>query len=364
MDDDVDGVTSVADIDNDIEFINLDDDVNVDEAVDDVSEDDADSTTEGRNQSSESIHSDNDSVNVDGNEFYVLAQHWKEEGLIPDDAIVEKDISPEKLDELYRARLDASLDSDRELYKKEWLTEYRDRLEAYGVNPDMFFEDDSVHTARVQLAAYTQLADSDYYDLEDASTTIPSMGIEYYLSKGMDYDEAKELYERDTMDKGEEELFSKYQNHFKNSIPKLEQIISNHEQSIIDERANKAKADAEAINKIISLRKIGDREYSKEDMEKVAHGLMVKDQIYESPRGERRRVTLFDKIRMEINDSPEKLLAFAADAILGIDNAVIKDRSETIGKNKILNELAKAGGSTAYRKSTVSANDDGLFIPI
>lgn len=299
--------------------------------------------------------SQEEDVPVEGNEFFVLGNVWKESGLLPQNAELKPDMTSQELEAMYRQAAD-------ERNKSELRAEIGNKLEALGVDPDEVFTDE-FKNERMFQRQYEAIGNMTYEDMQaktdDVQKVLRSLGMEYYYSKSddkLDEDEIKALVDKDLNDNYEEDLFNKYQDYFSQRATQIREYIEQTKAQKQQQRAAEAQKNREYVEKQLKSGGLGNRQLSDAEIKKVADGMFKKDQVYVNKRGDRMRVTLFEKKRLEARDDLDKQLSLAAQIILGVNEPAIKEKSERVGAMKLLDGIAKASGVTEIIDSKKNSN--------
>lgn len=277
-----------------------------------------------------------------GSIAYVMAKKWQEEGRIPKNVEIKADIDEFELERLYLQNVDSEA-------LKIFKTEISERLKARNLNPEEFFNNDDLYQQRKLQQEYADLAKITYDELveksEDATEALKLLGMEYHYSRNanLEEDEAKALVIQDINSTDEEKLLKRYTAQFASHAQTLNTQIAAAEKGLKQKQAARAESDAAQIQKLLESGKIGGRQFSPEEVKRMNDGLRKEDQIYDGPQG-KKRVSLYEKKRMEAEDSLEKQLEIAAFLILGINEEDIKDKSKRVGGQTMLEKLANASG--------------------
>ena len=312
-------------------------------------------------EASSSIQSsDNAKLDEEGNEFYLLGKHWQETGIIPDSVKLNPNITSLELEDIYR-------EVTRENVVAQIRTEISDSLISKGLNPDEIFNlsNDLDAAFLKQYQAISQLTFDELYDnSEDITDSVRRIGKEYYYSKmgeNVSEDEVDALVEIDFQKLSDEDAFDKYISQFSKQAKALEHKIANKNAERVKREEAKAKEDYQSINKWLETSGLSSKEQSI-----MKDAITKKNEIYDNGNGVRRRVTLFEKRRLESEEDIRKQLEIAKFLIFGIDESKLKEQSERVGTFSTLDKIAKASGivnTNIKNKNGWSKKvDDALFI--
>lgn len=288
--------------------------------------------------------------NADGsdidNEFYHRAQYWKEIGRLPENAEVSDDITVEELEALY-------LKHREEDVFKTVRGKIAERLEAKGVDAEEVFESEEDLPLKF-IKYYEDYGNMTYDEMleksDDIQATIRGMGVDYYMSKGsLSDEEVKQAVKADMNNYLEEELHTKYSTHFRGEAASLRQQYDSAKAERERKEAEKDKANYDTVKKLMESGKVLNRQYSSEEITKIQNALYKRDQWYDDGI-KKRRVTLFEKKRLEQRNNPEKLLENAIKIILDVDESTVAEKHRRSGALEMLGKVAKAG--SGGRRST------------
>jgi hypothetical protein len=302
-----------------------------------------------------------------GNEFYWRGRYYQEKGILPADAKLDHEMTDLELEDLYENAL-------AEKVEARFKAKYSDQLEARGINPTEFFSDDQYYD-RLFQQQYETIGKTTYDELLektdlDVSDAIKKLGAEFYISRSgnqLDEEEVSALVDKDFVANSEEDLFEKYRKYFADQAKKLESKLKTDSQTKAQKATAKAESDAAIVKQTLESGEIGGKKYTPDEITKIQNAMFKKDQVYTSPDGTRRRVTMFEKLRLEATHDIKKQLQFAANMILGINEETIKDKSERAGALNMLNRIANAQGVNIHnqnKKNNPSEKKDPVYSDI
>lgn len=331
-----------------------------DEGGDDPNSGATDENDENKSSSTTTTTTSTDETETKGaesNGIYIVATHWKETGILPEDVEIKPNITDLELLEIYKERADQRAYNER-------MTTVRERLEMKGLNADEILSDDDLFDDRQFLENYTAIGQLTFQDLSERSKDIQSdlkrLGTEYYMRTSggkLKEDKVAQLVETDISSNDEETLFNQYRDFFKSEARTIASNIQSIEKERRQQADAKAQADAAYIKQKLESGNIVGRKLTPQEVNKVMEGMFVKNQYYEGPNGKAKgRITLLEKRRLEAENNLDLQLSEAVNRILGIDVKSIEDRSERTGAINMLNNLAKASSVSSSKNVSKNSN--------
>ena len=277
------------------------------------------------------------------NPISILAKSFKEEGILPDDVEIPDNITDVQFAELYRS-------SKEELIRNEIRQEL---IEKEGLSPEILATAKQIHLGVSpkeieQVNLFTGLAniafDEDADNYEDVAGQYLNL---YYRDINFDETLIERQVERDLNSDSEDltQVLAVAKRHFFN---KAKTVKDEHEAKVKAAEAKRAQDEKDKVDgmeKLLTSGVIKGVKYSKSDMEKVRKALFDKSEIYVDKDGNKHRVTLYQKRRMEIASDFEYSFKQIVDVVLGPKEAKSGAEVEEKVKRSILSDLNKAVSS-------------------
>lgn len=294
------------------------------------------------------------------NEFYLVAKVWQERGRLSPDFELDPKMSQLDLEELRIKQTEKDV-------LNRIKTQISDKLSANGVDPDKIFNEKSQEEYfRDQYAVIASLTyDGLLEKSSDITSTLKNIGTEYWIAKSsgtLEPDDVAPNVEKDLNENTEEELLVKYQKFFDKESKRLDSKIKEDAALKASEAADKVRNDAIYIKQKLASGQIGNKKYSPEQIAKVINGMQVEDQIFDDGKGTRRRVTLFEKKRLEKSSTLDKQLEYAVNLILeDEDPAITKEKEKRVHTVDTLSRLADVVTSSHSDKNKKPTNKKQAF---
>lgn len=280
-------------------------------------------------------------VQITGNPIKIIAQDWKAKGHLPEDLEVADNITAEELEDLFR-------NHKEKLIKEEIRTSVLDELRDQGVDSEI------IETARLikygvpkeqisQAEAYNVLGSVQLDPNDDSYEGYARQVLfQFYADKGFAADKIDRYVERDIEAEDVESLVSDAQQYFLQKAIEYKQYFKQVESQQIQQQRQQAEQTVSTMNQFLDKGEIAGRKYSKEQMAQVKKALFDKTEVITDAQGNRRRVTPYEKKRMEYQSNFELNLKSVVDFILGYDAKASEDEGRLKGKSDALRELNKA----------------------
>lgn len=295
------------------------------------------------------------------NEYLILAKHWQQTGMLDEGVELKADMTEQDLEDLFLGNMQSKLE-------RRIIDKYASKLESKGIDPNEFFaRNDDVDA---YISQYEQIGKLTYEDLQEKSTntleSVRHLGEAYYKSKGPDLGETeiKALVDNDLRLGYEEDLFQKYRDYFGDFAKELRVESENRRKADEEKKNQELSQTSEEIKEKIKDMTIGGHKLNENQSKELHDAVFLRNQIYDDGI-RRRKVTLFEKLRLESENDVEKQLGLAAYLLFGINDKKIGEISERKGAVSMLDKLAKANimgiTSTPGRKIKKDIDDD-IFI--
>lgn len=277
-------------------------------------------------------------VKISGNPIKVIAKDWKSKGYLPEEYEVPDDISEEQLEEVYRVHKEKLIES-------EVRTRILDELRAEGV------DDDVLETAKLLRhgVPQEQISQADAFHVlgsvqlnpedENYEGYASQVLTQYYADKGFSSDKITRYVERDMEDDDVVALVEEAQSHFKQRAVQMRQYFAQVEAHKVAEEQQRVQQTVASMNQYIERGEIAGRKYTKEQMGQVKRALFDKTEVVVDAQGNRRRVTAYEKKRLEYQNDFELNFKSVVDFILGYDAQAIEAEGKLKGKSEALREL-------------------------
>lgn len=280
-------------------------------------------------------------VKIAGNPISIIAKDWKSKGYLPEEFEVTDGISEEELEEAYRTHKESLVES-------EIRTRILDELQSQGYEPEL------VEVAR--LIKYgvprEQISEAEAYEIagnvrldpnsEEYEGYASQIMSQYYADKGFGADKIQRYVERDMEDDDFESIVDEAQAYFRDKAVQYKQYFQQVSQYQEQESRRQAEESVQRMSTFLDKGEIAGRRYSKEQMAQVRKALFERTEVVVDAQGNRRRVTPYEKKRLEYQNNFELNFRSVVDFILGYDPQTIEEEGRLKGKNEALKELNKA----------------------
>ncbi len=280
-------------------------------------------------------------VKIAGNPISIIAKDWKSKGYLPEDFEVTDSLSEEELEEAYRKHKEALIES-------ELRTQILDELKNDGYEPEL------VEVAR--LIKYgvpkEQISEAEAYEIAGNVRLDPNSDeyenyarhimAQFYADKGFSPEKIQRYVDRDVEDDDFENIVDEAQAYFRERAVQYKQYF---QQVTQQQEAESRRQAEEAVNKMSSYLDKGEiagRKYTKEQMAQVRKALFERTEVVVDAQGNRRRVTPYEKKRLEYQSNFELNFRSVVDFILGYDPKTIEEEGRAKGRNETLKELNKS----------------------
>ena len=306
-----------------------------DEASEDKDNDaDADADKEEEEEEEEEA---SDVIEEDLNPSAVIAEHWKEKGILPEDFEITEDFSAENLnDVLYKA----TDESRRQQIVNEYLEEQglsRDHIElkkrdVAGITE----EDDAILRQYAQLSRAKLDSESENYE-EDLQVYFEN----FYYSTGMPAEKIKELAEADVQDEENHERNIKLAaQHF---AKKTKEISAEIEEKLQTWQQSRRKKEDEYRGNVERMLKepIEGIDYDEKQQAFIKNAFFNKSEVVRVG-GTDKRVTLLEKKILEFNQDMPKTLNFYISLLLGDQ---INEKKKARTEKSILDKLNQSSNT-------------------
>lgn len=280
-------------------------------------------------------------VKIAGNPISIIAKDWKSKGYLPEDFEVTDGLSEEELEEAYRKHKESLVES-------ELRTRILDELQAQGYEPEL------VEVAR--LIKYgvpkEQISEAEAYEVagnvqldpnsEEYESYASQILAQYYADKGFSPDKISRYVERDLEDDEFENIVDEAQAYFRQRAVQYKQYFKQVAEHQEQEARRQAQESVQRMNTFLDKGEIAGRKYTKEQIAQVRKALFERTEVVVDAQGNRRRVTPYEKKRLEYQNNFELNFRSVVDFILGYDPKTIEDEGRMKGRNDTLKELNKA----------------------
>lgn len=292
------------------------------------------------------------------NQAKVLAEHWKQSGMLPADYEISEDISLQKLESDYRGFIEQEALNEVELkvknqygqdvfdiaqkikrgYDQPTLTE----IEYWKTVSQIEVEGDSEKHEQIRREVILRdLVNIKGIEQEEAVDIVDT-----YFEKGKDVEKAKAAVKS----------FSSYAEQLEK---KEEQRVAALEQQR-QEEANKRR---KRIESLLKKRKFAGKEYTEEQIKQFKKATEEKTEVWTDPETNKRyRVTPFKKKQLELQNNEEAQLANMIDFVLNISSQEEVSKVKRQGGNEILEKLISGSQTppTIKKENTTEVRDDGI----
>lgn len=251
----------------------------------------------------------------------IIAKDWKEQGRLPEDFEIKEDLTPEQFEEAYREHLKANSESE---IRSEVIKSIK---EEYGLTDDFLQEQKVLRTSidpeEVRtMDLYYRLA-SIQLDPEEESFSdyVRDLHRYYYVDKEFSQEEAIKFADRD-MEELEDtdaalEKVARIQAYFSKRGHDKKESIESHENKLKLARKEKIEKFHSDIKSRLESGLINNKQYSKEQMDLVKKAFFDKSEVIVNERGERERVTLFEKKTREYKTNIDLYVDHLVTFVLG-----------------------------------------------
>ena len=277
-------------------------------------------------------------VEMTGDSLTHFVEFFKSNKFLPEDYELPEGATQQDIDK-------AVLDYKEEYYKQIVTPKVEAKLARFGYNKQQAQINEMMHYGVTEQ----ELSDLDYFqrigsidfdkEADDYDDTILNLGIEYHISKNETEEQAKKYAELDIDSEGTEAAQEKYQKYF---TSKAKGIKSSVDRKVSDGRSAEEKSKAESINRIktfLKNRKVGDTEYTEDQMKIVSNWMFNKTETVEI-EGQKFVVTPLEKKELELQDF-EKALKAKIDFILSFNMDDIARSNQFKGKKSLVEGLNK-----------------------
>lgn len=296
------------------------------------------------------------------NPISIIAKDWKEQGRIPEDFEVKEDLTPEEFEEAYRTHLLKNTESE---LKSEAIKALK---EEYGIDDD-FLEEQKKLRSGVDpedvetMDLYFRLS-SIQLDPEDNNYKeyVKDLFRYYYTDKEFSKEEVERFASRDLEEIDEDDIpgrINQIQTYFSQRGKQKKSTIDAVENNIRQAKIEKINKFSQDVKEKLDSLVINNKKYSKEQMALVKKAFFDKTEVIVNDRGERERVTLFEKKSREHKTNFELYMDHLVNFILGT-NAVSQNPNPATEVRKTLRQLNDAVDIRVKGKAPVN-EDRGII---
>lgn len=254
----------------------------------------------------------------------IIAKDWKEQGRLPEDFEIKEDLTPEEFEAAYREHLKTNSESE---IRSEIVKSLK---EEYGLTDD-FLQEQKVLRASIDpeevrtMDLYYRLASIELDPQEESfSDYVRDLHRYYYIDKEFSQDEAIKFADRD-MEEIEHDTeaalqkVEKIQAYFSKRGADKKDAIEAHENKLKKDRKDKIEKFHSDIQTRLDSGLINNKQYSKEQMDMVKRAFFDKTEVLVNERGERERVTMFEKKTREYKTNIDLYVDHLVTFVLGSD---------------------------------------------
>ena len=238
----------------------------------------------------------------------IIALSLKEDGLLPEDFEVDKNLSGKDLKGVFEMAVAERESGKEEALRAQLETEYAQMGFDPSLARDVLFYRNGGNPQMIsKKAQYEQISQYQAKDEDEKEKIVRFM----FQDQGLDEDAANLIVDGLNTEEALNKYYSQTKSYFQNKVAEIEKQEEEYNQAVIQKAKQEEEKVIRRIKEVSAQGKVGVFELDKKEAEELVKYMTEASEVIEVPNSAPMKVTPFKKAVLELDNSPERLAELA-----------------------------------------------------